>query len=152
MGISLALTREYLGGAAEKRLQKAIGPIQDFDATWFTLSNGVSCKTKEKACYITGRRGGRAGSSSRRLRPVRHGGHGAGGLRRRGAGLARLCERMVTQQIAVRGVEDPRVLAALRKVPRHRFVPEAYRARSYDDTSFPWATARPFPSLTSRPT
>ncbi len=31
------------------------------------------------------------------------------------------------------GVRDPRVLAALRKVPRHEFVPEALRERAYTD-------------------
>ena len=31
--------------------------------------------------------------------------------------------RMVETQIAARGVSDPRVLAAMRQVPRHRFIP-----------------------------
>src|SRR6185295_7095084 len=43
-------------------------------------------------------------------------------------------QRMVTEQIASRGVSDARVLAAMRKVPRHEFVPEAMRASAYDDT------------------
>ena len=42
-------------------------------------------------------------------------------------------ERMVAGQIAARGVTDPRVLAAMRSVKRHLFVPEADRARAYDD-------------------
>jgi protein-L-isoaspartate(D-aspartate) O-methyltransferase len=40
---------------------------------------------------------------------------------------------MVKEQIAARGVEDARVLDAMRSVPRHRFVPEAVRDRAYDD-------------------
>jgi protein-L-isoaspartate(D-aspartate) O-methyltransferase len=46
-------------------------------------------------------------------------------------------EAMVREQIEARGVRDPRVLEALRAVPRHRFVPEAYRARAYEDGPLP---------------
>lgn len=42
--------------------------------------------------------------------------------------------RMVTEQIAARGVRDPRVLQALRDVPRHLFVPPADQDRAYQDT------------------
>jgi protein-L-isoaspartate(D-aspartate) O-methyltransferase len=45
--------------------------------------------------------------------------------------------RMVSDQIAARGVRDERVLAALRRVPRHRFVPEAERAGAYEDHPLP---------------
>ncbi len=45
--------------------------------------------------------------------------------------------RMVETQIAARGVRDPRVLAAMRKVPRHLFVPPAERARAYEDQPVP---------------
>jgi protein-L-isoaspartate(D-aspartate) O-methyltransferase len=45
--------------------------------------------------------------------------------------------RMVEQQIAARGVKDPRVLAALRAVPRHLFVPEVQRAAAYEDRPLP---------------
>jgi protein-L-isoaspartate(D-aspartate) O-methyltransferase len=45
--------------------------------------------------------------------------------------------RMVDEQIAGRGVSDPRVLAAMRKVPRHRFVPPALLSRAYDDSPLP---------------
>jgi protein-L-isoaspartate(D-aspartate) O-methyltransferase len=41
--------------------------------------------------------------------------------------------RMVEDQIAARGVRDPRVLEALRTVPRHRFIPGADRAEAYED-------------------
>jgi protein-L-isoaspartate(D-aspartate) O-methyltransferase len=40
---------------------------------------------------------------------------------------------MVTQQIKARGVKDPRVLAAMRKVLRHEFVPESLRHLAYED-------------------
>jgi len=46
-------------------------------------------------------------------------------------------ETMVREQIAWRGVKDPAVLAAMRKVPRERFVPEAMRSRAYDDGPLP---------------
>jgi protein-L-isoaspartate(D-aspartate) O-methyltransferase len=42
-------------------------------------------------------------------------------------------ERMVADQIATRDVRSPRVLAAMREVPRHLFVPEALRSQAYDD-------------------
>ncbi len=47
--------------------------------------------------------------------------------------LARARDAMVSSQIAARGVRDPNTLAALRKVPRHLFVPEASRAQAYQD-------------------
>lgn len=42
-------------------------------------------------------------------------------------------ERMVRDQIEGRGVRDRTVLAAPRRVPRHPFVPDALRARGYDE-------------------
>ena len=45
--------------------------------------------------------------------------------------------RMVAEQIEGRGVRDPAVLAAMRKVPRHRFVPESLRGQAYDDHPLP---------------
>jgi protein-L-isoaspartate(D-aspartate) O-methyltransferase len=44
---------------------------------------------------------------------------------------------MVVRQIARRGVTTPAVLDAMRRVPRHRFVPEALRAESYNDCPLP---------------
>jgi protein-L-isoaspartate(D-aspartate) O-methyltransferase len=44
---------------------------------------------------------------------------------------------MVATQIEARGVKDPRVLAAMRAVKRHLYVPERYRAWSYDDRPLP---------------
>jgi protein-L-isoaspartate(D-aspartate) O-methyltransferase len=45
--------------------------------------------------------------------------------------------RMVEEQIHRRGVDDPAVLAALNRVPRHLFVPEESRAVAYADTPLP---------------
>src|SRR5512141_196398 len=45
--------------------------------------------------------------------------------------------QMVDRFVAPRGVEDPRVLAAMREVPRHLFVPEALRGKAYGDHSLP---------------
>jgi protein-L-isoaspartate(D-aspartate) O-methyltransferase len=45
--------------------------------------------------------------------------------------------RMVERQIAARGVADPAVLAAMRKVPRHRFVQPRLASSAYDDRPLP---------------
>ena len=45
--------------------------------------------------------------------------------------------RMVEQQIAARGVKDLRVLAAMGKVPRHRFVHPTQAGNAYDDRPLP---------------
>jgi protein-L-isoaspartate(D-aspartate) O-methyltransferase len=44
---------------------------------------------------------------------------------------------MVDEQIARRGVSDAGVLAAMRETPREAFVPEALKARAYDDGPLP---------------
>ncbi len=44
---------------------------------------------------------------------------------------------MVVHQIAARGVEDPRVLAAMRAVPRHRFVSPSQWSQAYEDYPLP---------------
>ncbi len=41
--------------------------------------------------------------------------------------------RMVDEQLLGRGIKNERVIAAMRKVPRHLFVPVAQRELSYDD-------------------
>jgi protein-L-isoaspartate(D-aspartate) O-methyltransferase len=46
-------------------------------------------------------------------------------------------EQMVREQVAPRGIADPRVLAAMRKVPRHELVPERYRDYAYADHPLP---------------
>ncbi|MCR4437543.1 MAG: protein-L-isoaspartate(D-aspartate) O-methyltransferase [bacterium] len=45
--------------------------------------------------------------------------------------------RMVESQIAAREVKDPLVLEAMRKVPRHLFVPDNLRDSAYDDSPLP---------------
>ncbi|MGH8005237.1 MAG: protein-L-isoaspartate(D-aspartate) O-methyltransferase [Limisphaerales bacterium] len=49
----------------------------------------------------------------------------------------KLREQMVAHQIEARGVKDERVLAAMRKIPRHLFVPEEYAEESYSDDPLP---------------
>jgi protein-L-isoaspartate(D-aspartate) O-methyltransferase len=46
-------------------------------------------------------------------------------------------ERMVADQLRARGITDPRVLTAMGRVPRHRFVEEALAARAYGDYPLP---------------
>ncbi|HTI89421.1 MAG TPA: protein-L-isoaspartate(D-aspartate) O-methyltransferase [Puia sp.] len=46
-------------------------------------------------------------------------------------------EKMVTQQIERRGVEDPAVLTAMRTVKRHEFVPSGQVNNAYDDRPLP---------------
>ena len=53
------------------------------------------------------------------------------------AQLAARRRQMVNEQIADRDVTDRRVLEAMRKVPRHRFVPPALVSRAYDDSPLP---------------
>jgi protein-L-isoaspartate(D-aspartate) O-methyltransferase len=44
---------------------------------------------------------------------------------------------MVREQIEARGITDEHVLAAMRKVPRHEFVPERWADSAYDDGPLP---------------
>lgn len=44
---------------------------------------------------------------------------------------------MVVEQIEARGIRNPAVLRAMRKVPRHGFVPSGLRSLAYDDTALP---------------
>ena len=44
---------------------------------------------------------------------------------------------MVRDQIEARGVQDPRVLAAMREVPRHLFIPPPYDRDAYRDSPLP---------------
>lgn len=46
---------------------------------------------------------------------------------------------MAREQIAARGVSDARVIAAMRAVPRHRFVPQSVRDDAYEDRPLPIA-------------
>jgi len=55
----------------------------------------------------------------------------------REAGPDRAREEMVAAQIEERGVRDPRTLAAMRKVPRHLFVPPNLVRDAYSDHPLP---------------
>jgi protein-L-isoaspartate(D-aspartate) O-methyltransferase len=44
---------------------------------------------------------------------------------------------MVKNQIAERGIKDLRVIGAMMSVPRHKFVPDKYITRAYDDNPLP---------------
>jgi protein-L-isoaspartate(D-aspartate) O-methyltransferase len=46
-------------------------------------------------------------------------------------------KQMVDEQLAARDIRNPRVLDAMRKVPRHEFVPEAFRLGAYSDSPLP---------------
>jgi len=46
-------------------------------------------------------------------------------------------EGMIQDQIMARGIRDPRVLEALRRIPRHRFVPPEMQPYAYEDTPLP---------------
>jgi protein-L-isoaspartate(D-aspartate) O-methyltransferase len=46
-------------------------------------------------------------------------------------------DKMVEFQIEARGVHDPRVLAAMREVPRHLFIPPPYDRNAYEDSPLP---------------
>ncbi len=48
-----------------------------------------------------------------------------------------LRERMVREQLAGRDITDPRVLNAMRRVPRHRYVPPQMQDQAYSDAPLP---------------
>ncbi len=67
---------------------------------------------------------------------------GCGGDRRSstpdsGRDFKAMREKMVEIQIRGRGVKDERVLSAMHKVERHRFVPKAYESQAYADQPLP---------------
>jgi len=45
--------------------------------------------------------------------------------------------QMVREQLELRGITDPRVLEAFRRVPRHLFVPPEQQAQAYEDHPIP---------------
>ncbi|MBZ0157408.1 MAG: protein-L-isoaspartate(D-aspartate) O-methyltransferase [Alphaproteobacteria bacterium] len=49
----------------------------------------------------------------------------------------RMRDAMVDNQLIPRGIKDPRVLDAMRRVPRHLFMPEPVRYSAYDDIALP---------------
>ena len=48
-GISLGITKEVLGQKAADKWTKILSD-KDFDSTSYTMSNGLSCDTKQKIC------------------------------------------------------------------------------------------------------
>lgn len=59
------------------------------------------------------------------------------GLEEGTSGYAPARERMVTEQLERRGIRDARVLAAMRKVPRHVFVEPSLAPQAYEDSPLP---------------
>ena len=51
--------------------------------------------------------------------------------------FSELRDLMVKTQLIPRGIKDERMLAAMKKVPRHLFVDEAMQHRAYDDSALP---------------
>jgi protein-L-isoaspartate(D-aspartate) O-methyltransferase len=51
--------------------------------------------------------------------------------------FAQARNEMVNSQLIPRGIRDPRVLAAMRRVPRHRFVPAHLGDQAYNDYPLP---------------
>ena len=45
--------------------------------------------------------------------------------------------KMVEYQIAARGIRDPRVMSAMKEIPRHLFVPQPYDKSAYEDCPLP---------------
>ena len=48
-GISLGMTKEYLGEKAAKKWEKILSD-KDFDPTYYSMSNGLYCDTHKKIC------------------------------------------------------------------------------------------------------
>ncbi|MEM6284176.1 MAG: protein-L-isoaspartate(D-aspartate) O-methyltransferase [Chloroflexota bacterium] len=46
-------------------------------------------------------------------------------------------DRMILEQLITRGIDDPRVLNAMRHVPRHEFLPQRIREVAYKDGALP---------------
>lgn len=54
-----------------------------------------------------------------------------------GGSSADSASTMVERQLRPRGIDDPRILRAMTKVAREKFVPQELRARAYDDRPLP---------------
>ena len=55
MGVSLALTKMYLGAKAEQKMMDRINKVgaESFNPTMFTMSGGLTCHTQEKQCWTS---------------------------------------------------------------------------------------------------
>jgi protein-L-isoaspartate(D-aspartate) O-methyltransferase len=96
---------------------------------FLALAGSLACNKKSPSSEPIAAEGERAAPESRVVpQPARP---------ERGDEYASERARMVTEQIAAREIRDPRVLAAMRAVPRHEFVPEALRGRAYADRPLP---------------
>jgi protein-L-isoaspartate(D-aspartate) O-methyltransferase len=51
--------------------------------------------------------------------------------------FARARDKMVQEQIVARGISNPRVIEAMRKIPRHLFVDPGLAKRAYNDSALP---------------
>lgn len=58
-------------------------------------------------------------------------------MQRSGGSLASSAGAMVDRQLRARGIDDPRTLKAMAKVPREKFVPNELTARAYEDNPLP---------------
>ncbi len=54
-GISMAFTKQFLGEKAEKKMMAQINQVglENFDASNYTLTNGVSCNSKAQKCTVS---------------------------------------------------------------------------------------------------
>jgi len=55
MGVSLALTKMYLGEKAEQKLMDQINAVgsESFNPSTFTMSGGLTCDTEAKQCWTS---------------------------------------------------------------------------------------------------
>ena len=55
MGVSVGLTKLYLGEKAERKLMAEVGKLgsENFDPTIFTMRGGLTCSTQEKQCWTS---------------------------------------------------------------------------------------------------
>lgn len=51
--------------------------------------------------------------------------------------IDRQLQSMIVHQLRARGITSARVLAAMREIPRHEFVPEPLKDAAYDDRALP---------------
>jgi protein-L-isoaspartate(D-aspartate) O-methyltransferase len=104
-------------GAAADRCSKTRGPLRLFPMKGPSLS--VLSLFLFTAFWVPGASGAEAPAPSR---PDAY---------------AQARAMMVSEQIEARGIQDPSVLQAMEKVPRHCFVPRSSIAQAYDDHPIP---------------